>query len=82
MKCFCTQSAFVRKVLLYAKCFCTQSASIYEGIGERGALVGGFATPGKLGQWGTPVWQWHLIGGWVGPTANGEIGGRGGAFRD
>ena len=22
--------------------------SIYEGIGERGALVGGFATPGKL----------------------------------
>ena len=28
--------------------FCMQSASIYEGIGERGTLVGGFATPGKL----------------------------------
>jgi hypothetical protein len=29
------------------KCFlyCTQSASIYEGIGERGELVGGVTTP-------------------------------------
>jgi hypothetical protein len=25
--------------------FCTQSASIYEGIGERGELVGGVTTP-------------------------------------
>jgi hypothetical protein len=43
-----------------------QSASIYEGIGEWGALVGGLATPEKLAN-GDPIWQWHIIGGWGGP---------------
>jgi hypothetical protein len=52
---FTNEVLFVRKVLQFTK-----------------ALVNGMYWSvelqlQKVGQWGPPVWQWHLIGGWGGP---------------
>jgi hypothetical protein len=32
-----------------------------------GRIGGWFCNSRKVGQWGPPVWQWHLIGEWGGP---------------
>ena len=54
---------------------------MYKGIGERGALVGGVATPGKLAN-GDPLYSngTELVGG-VAPLANREIGRRSGTMQ-
>jgi hypothetical protein len=52
---FTNEVLFVRKVLQFTK-------ELVNGVHWSVELQ-----LQKVGKWGPPVWQWHLIGGWGGP---------------